>query len=79
MVGTLMPTQTDLALGGTVALSAYGLSFIVNQWGTQLAAIPGFKFISKVEMDGPIEASLGLILVVLISLWFGRMFNFIRI
>lgn len=73
MATRLLPTQKALTEGAVVAATAFGASFVVNRMGSQLAGIPGFKFISEIEKNGFMESSIGLIILVLLSMAVGRM------
>ena len=64
-------------MGVTMAGTAFGISFLVNRFGPQLANVPGFKFISNVEKDGLLESSVGIILLSMVAMFVGRMLGII--
>lgn len=68
MVGTLLPSRNAVNMALVTAGTAYGASFAVNRLGSQLAAIPGFKFLSEIEKQGVVEASVGVGLLSLLSM-----------
>lgn len=68
----LLPNRATLTAGVVMAATAYASSFLINRAGSQVASLPGFKFIANIESQGVMESSLGLILLEILTQMIAR-------